>query len=68
MVETLVQTCRLEVAHTELDRPIEERGDGRFVATFRPSLDETNQRQLRGCLEDWSVDHLQIDVLSISSV
>ena len=68
MVETLLLQCRLEVAHTEMVGEIEDQGDGRFEATFRPSLDETNQRQLRGCLEDWSIDHLMIDVLSISSV
>jgi len=68
MVETLVLQCRLEVAHTELAEEIEDKGDGRFEITFRPSLDETNQRQLRGCLEDWSIDHILIDVLSISSI
>jgi hypothetical protein len=67
MVETLLLQCRLEVAHTELEGEIQHRGD-RFEATLRPSLDETNQRQLRGCLEDWSIDHLMIDVLSISTV
>ena len=43
-------------------------GDGRFEASLVPALDETNQRQLRGCLEDWTLDHLKVDVLSVESV
>ena len=76
MVEALLLTCRLEVDNSELvsedeEEPIlvgADQGDGhtRFRAVFRPGLDETNQRQLRGCLEDWSIDHLRVDVLSIS--
>ncbi|MDP1819437.1 MAG: hypothetical protein Q8K58_06015 [Acidimicrobiales bacterium] len=67
MVETLLLACRLEVARTEMEGPVRELGSGRYEATFRPMLDETNQRQLRGCLEDWSIDHILIDVVSIRS-
>jgi hypothetical protein len=28
-------------------------------------MDETNRRQFRGCLQDWTVDHLRIHVLSL---
>jgi hypothetical protein len=73
MVRALLLTCRLDVDHSELvgDEPQVSRadnGDGRtyFTAVFRPGLDQTNQRQLRGCLEDWSIDHLRVDVLSIT--
>ena len=32
-----------------------------------PALDESNRRQFRGCLEDWTLDHLLVDVLSLES-
>ena len=76
MVEALLLACRLEVDNSELvsedeEEPVligHDRGDGhtQFRAVFRPGLDQTNQRQLRGCLEDWSFDHLRVDVLSIT--
>jgi hypothetical protein len=25
-------------------------------------MDDTDQRQFRGCLEDWSIDHVRTDV------
>lgn len=72
MVESLMLVCRLEVANEDLVgelqaiEEVEDRGSGIYAATLRPALDETNQRQLRGCLEDWSIDHIRIDVLDIS--
>ena len=65
MVDALLLGCRLEVDHSELISRSDD-GAGRYTATFRPGLDQTNQRQLRGCLEDWSIDHLRVDVLSIT--
>ena len=76
MVEALLMSCRLEVDHSELVAEVDggpglvgvDQGNGhtQFRAVFRPGLDQTNQRQLRGCLEDWSIDHLRVDVLSIT--
>jgi hypothetical protein len=63
MVEALVLTCRLEVS-SDLVGTIRADGDGRFRAVLRPALDETNRKQLRGCLEDWTIDSLQADVVS----
>lgn len=40
-------------------------GDGRFRMIFRPSLDPSNRLQFRGCLEDWKVDHVRLDVESM---
>jgi hypothetical protein len=68
MVEAVLLTCRLEVGNADLVKAVrggDDDDDGSFVAVYEPGLDETNQRQLRGCLEDWTVDHLRIDVLSI---
>ena len=61
MVEAQLLTCRLEV-NADVDGPIESLGDGRFRAVLVPAMDETDRRQFRGCLEDWIVDHLQLDV------
>jgi hypothetical protein len=63
MVDAIVLACRLEVGRSDL---VERRddGDGRFVAVLEPGMDQTNARQLRGCLEDWTVDHVRIDVVA----
>jgi hypothetical protein len=69
MVEALLYTCRLEVT-SDLAGPIEiERQDeGRFRAVLQPALDETNRRQMRGCIEDWTIDHLLVDVVSFEPI
>jgi hypothetical protein len=28
-------------------------------------MDETNRRQFRGCLEDWLIDHVRLDVVTL---
>ena len=75
MIEALLLACRLEVDNSVLvsepgGDPVVGRdaGDGHtlYRVVVRPGLDQTNQRQLRGCLEDWSIDHLRVDVLDIS--
>jgi hypothetical protein len=60
MVQALLLSCRLEV-HSDLVSPIHDEGDGRFRVTLEPAPDETDRRQLRGCLEDWAIDHLWVD-------
>ena len=64
MVEAVVLACRLEVS-SDVVGGIERLDDDRFRATLEPSLDESNRRQLRGCLEDWIVDHIRLDVVSL---
>jgi len=66
MVEAQLQACRLEVA-SDLAGPIEAMGDGRYRAALTPSLDETNRRQFRGCVEDWMIDGVLIDVVSLGN-
>ena len=67
MVEAQLLTCRLEV-NSDLARPIEPLGDGRFRAVFEPAMDDTDRRQFRGCVEDWLVDHVQIDVVELNTL
>jgi hypothetical protein len=64
MVDALLLTCRLEVS-SDLVGSVDAQGDGRFRAVLQPALDETNQKQLRGCLEDWTIDSLRADVVRV---
>lgn len=57
----LLTFCRLEV-NSDLEGPVDDLGDGRFRAVLRPDMDTTDRRQFRGCLEDWTLDHVLIDV------
>ena len=67
MVEAQLLACRLEV-NSDLDGRIEPLGSGRFRAELALALDQTNRRQFRGCLEDWIVDHLQLDVVQLTEI
>jgi hypothetical protein len=61
MTEAQLAVCRLEVA-TDLVGDMEPLGRDRFRAVFSPALDESDRKQFRGCIEDWEIDHLRIDV------
>ena len=67
MVEALLLTCRLEVV-ADIAGPIIDEGAGRFRATLEPNLDRTNRRQLRGCIEDFTIDHVRTDVVSFTDL
>ena len=62
MVEAQLLACRLEVT-SDLVGAIEPVGDDRFRAVLTPSMDETNRRQFRGCVEDWVIDGVRLDVI-----
>jgi len=67
MVEAQLMSCRLEVT-SDFEGPIEPLGNGRYRAMLAPALDQTNKRQFRGCVEDWVIDHVRIDVLSLDTI
>jgi hypothetical protein len=67
MVEAQLLTCRLEV-NSDFAGPVERLGDDRFRAVLVPPLDETNRRQFRGCVEDWIIDHVQVDVVELNNI
>ena len=67
MVEAQLQACRLEV-NSDIVGEIESQGDGRFRAVLMPSMDQTNRRQFRGCLEDWLIDQFQLDVIRLEEL
>lgn len=60
--------CRTEVA---LADPVGDfttvtrDGEELFRFVLQPSLDDTDRRQFRGCMQDWNMDHVQIDVVSM---
>jgi hypothetical protein len=64
IVEAQLQACRLEV-NSDVVGEVAATGDGRFRAVLSPSMDETNRRQFRGCLEDWLIDHVRLDVVTL---
>jgi Na+/H+-translocating membrane pyrophosphatase len=66
-VEAQLLTCRLEVA-SDLVGEVEREGANRFRAVFAPSMDESNRRQFRGCIEDWIIDHVRLDVVHMKDV
>lgn len=67
MVEAQLLACRLEV-NSEIVAPIEELGDGRFRAVLAPALDQTDRRQFRGCVEDWVIDHVRLNVIELNEI
>lgn len=65
MVEAVVLLCRLEVS-SDLVGDVEVVGQGRYRAVLAPSMDDSNRRQFRGCLEDWVLDHIRLDVVRLT--
>lgn len=60
-VDAQVRACRLEVASDLIGR-MEPVGDGRYRGVLAPAMDETDRRQFRGCLEDWVIDNVRLDI------
>ena len=67
MVEAQIVTCRLEV-HSDVVGEIVPLGNDRFSATLSPSMDHSDQRQFRGCLEDWIIDHVKLEVVRLTTL
>ena len=59
-------TCRLEIT-SDIIGPIRHDGNGTFRVVLEPALDQTDRRQLRGCIEDWTIDHLLADVITFQT-
>lgn len=64
MVTAQIDSCHLEV-NSDLVGPVESLGDGQFRAVLAPSLDDTDRKQFRGCLEDWVIDHVSLNVVHL---
>ncbi len=68
MVEAQLVSCRLEVNSDIIGEVEPLPTKGYFRAVLRPSMDETNRRQFRGCLEDWKIDQFQLDVIRLAEL
>ncbi|HEV7722906.1 MAG TPA: hypothetical protein VGO60_16565 [Iamia sp.] len=67
LAEAQVSTCVLQVASERVGEVEPVLGaDDRFTVTLQPSLDSTDRKQYEGCVEDWSVDHLRLHVVSMT--
>lgn len=64
MVDAQLRTCRLQV-DADVVGAVRPAGGHRFRAVLSPALDETDRRQFRGCMEDWLIDNVRIDVVSL---
>jgi hypothetical protein len=63
--DALVRTCGTEVGgQPDAVRPV---GDDRFAFDVRPALDDADERQLKGCLEDTIVDNILARVTEMTS-
>jgi hypothetical protein len=68
MVEAQLVACRLEV-NSDIVGEVEPLPTGGYYrAVLQPSMDETNRRQFRGCLEDWKIDQFQLDVIRLAEI
>ena len=67
MTRSLFMACRLQTNTAVLGEEFEVLQDSfRFV--IQPALDDSDRRQLHGCLEDARIDQLQVEVVSIDQV
>ena len=67
MVEAQLLTCRLEVS-SDLTEPIEPLNNRHYRAVLAPAMDQTNRRQFRGCVEDWVIDHVRVDIVEMNEI
>jgi hypothetical protein len=68
MVEAQLVACRLEVNSDVVGEVEPLPTYGYYRAVLQPSMDETNRRQFRGCLEDWKIDQFQLDVIRLAEI
>jgi hypothetical protein len=59
--EAIVALCQLEVGAAQ-SGPVTALGDDRFGFVLQPSLDDTDEVQFAGCVEDWKIDSLLVDI------
>lgn len=64
IAEALVVACQLEVRSDVLPDSLETVEDGRYRFVMRPALDDSDRRQLIGCLQDFRIDNVLANVVS----
>ncbi|MDQ4132717.1 MAG: hypothetical protein M3179_05795 [Actinomycetota bacterium] len=68
MTRALFLSCRLEVDARLVSDVVTILGAETFRFVVRPALNESDRRQLHGCLEDARIDQLQLDVLEMERI
>lgn len=68
MTRALFLSCRLEVNATPVSEAMAVLGPESFRFVVRPALNESDRRQLHGCLEDSRIDQLQLDVRNMERI
>lgn len=68
MTRALVLTCRIEANSDLDDSGLRDAGPNTYRFTLTPALDQSDQLQLRGCLEDTRIDHLQLKVTALENL
>ena len=68
MARSLFMICRLEAETTIAADDFDVLAPHTLRFVIRPALDRADQRQLHGCLEDASVDQLQLHVLGVEKI
>lgn len=68
MTRSLFMACRLKTNSAALEEGFRELRPDTFRFVLQPALDDSDRRELRGCLEDARIDQLQLDVRSIERV
>lgn len=63
--EALIVLCQVEVRGRMVDSSLATIGHNRYRFVIRPSLDDTDQRQLSGCLQDFWIDNVLANVVSM---
>ncbi|HWJ64199.1 MAG TPA: hypothetical protein VNS19_19670 [Acidimicrobiales bacterium] len=68
LTEAHLWYCRLEIGSDPVGEVQRVSDDPpRFAIVLRPSLDSTDRKQYEGCLEDWSLDHQLLHVVSMTA-
>lgn len=68
LTEAHLWYCRLEIGSDpvgEVERI--STNPHRYAIVLRPSLDSTDRKQYEGCLEDWTLDHHLMHVVSMTA-
>ncbi len=65
IAEALVVACQLEVRSSVAGDGIETLAEDHYRFVMRPSLDESDRRQLTGCLQDLRIDNVLANVVSM---
>lgn len=68
MTRGLVSACRLLVNSDVVEDSFVALNEGLFTFRLHPGLDEFDRRELRGCLSDARIQHLQVEVRHLETV